>query len=75
MLAHPSMWPTHPSCPSQAWLPLSLIPRESLGHTLATSPSLGLEPEAGHTQGLPGSFLSCLHKAWNFPPLGWGTEG
>lgn len=75
VLAHPSVWPTHPSCPSQAWLPLSLIPQGKPGAHSSHQPSLGLGPKAGHTQGLPGSFLSCLHKAWNFPPLGWGTEG
>lgn len=75
VLAHPSVWPTHPSCPSQAWLPLSLIPQGKPGAHSSHQPSLGLGPRAGHTQGLPGSFLSCLHKAWNFPPLGWGTEG
>lgn len=63
----PSVRPTHP-WPRQAWLPVSLIPRGKVGgHTLATSPAL--------IWSLPGSFPSCLHRAQNFPPLGWGTEG
>lgn len=43
MLAHHSGWPTHASCPSQAWLPLSLTPRGKPGgggHSLATSPAV-----------------------------------
>lgn len=44
-------------------------PEESLGHTLATSPAL-IWSQRQATQSLPGSFLSCLHKAGNVPPLG-----